>query len=202
MADQLATPEELASLLQQDLDASTANLVLNVATASVQEAAGNQRILQVIGDTANLTGLTDSWLDLPQIPVTVVTSVTLDGEVLTAGSPGDAGSTYRLRGSRLWRGCGWQTYVGEPSDVVVVNTHGYATGSQGLELARGATLSIAKGMYANPSGVAREQIDDYAVSYAKAAGEAAELMEAAPGLRAALRRKYGRRAGLVRIGGS
>lgn len=200
MADQLATPEQLASALQQDLDASTANLVINAATAAVQEAAGNQRILEVVGDTANLTGLTDSWLDLPQIPVTAVTSVTLDGTALTAGSPGDAATTYRLRGNRLWRGCGWQTYVGEPSDVVVVNTHGYAPGSQDLELARGAVLSIAKGMYSNPSGVAREQIDDYAVSYARAAGEASDLMEAAPGLRAALRRKYGRRIGLVRLG--
>lgn len=200
MADQLATPEDLASLLQQDLDASTANLVLDAATASVQAAAGNQRILQVVGDTANLTGLTDSWLDLPQIPVTAVASVTLDGATLTAGSAGDPATTYRLRGNRLWRGYGWQTYVGEPSDVVVVNTHGYAAGSQDLQLARGATLSIAKGMYANPAGVAREQIDDYAVSYARAAGEAADLIEAAPGLRAALRRKYGRRIGLARLG--
>lgn len=200
MADQLATPSDLAALLQQDLDASTANLVIDAATASVQEAAGNQRILQVANDTASLTGLTDPWLDLPQIPVTAVASVTLDGTAVTAGSPGGVWTTYRRRGNRLWRGEGWQTYAGEPSDVVVVYTHGYAAGSQDLQLARAATLSIAKGMYANPAGVAREQIDDYAVSYARAAGEASELMEAAPGLRTALRRKYGRRVGLVRVG--
>lgn len=200
MADQLATPEALASMLQQDLDAATANLVLDVATAVVQQAAGGQRILRVVNDTANLTGLTGSWLDLPQIPVTAVATVTLDGTAVTAGSPGDPPTTYRLRGNRLWRGCGWQTYVGEPSDVVVVNTHGYADGSQKLELAQGATLSIGRGMYANPSGIARESIDDYTVAYARAAGEAADLMEAAPGLKAALFRAYGRRGGLVRLG--
>lgn len=200
MADQLATPTDLAALLQQDLDASTANLVIDAATAAVQEAAGGQRILQVTNDTANLTGTTDSWLDLPQIPVTAVSSVTLDGVTVTAGSPGSAATTYRLRGNRLWRTDGWQTYIGEPSNVVVVNTHGYASGSQGLQLARGATLSIARALYSNPSGVASEQIDDYAVSYAKAAAEAADFLANAPGLRAALRRQYGRRVGLARLG--
>lgn len=201
MADQLATPESLASLLQQDLDASTANLVLDVSTAVVQEAAG-QRLVQVADDEMTLLGTTESWLWLPQRPVTAVTSVELDGDAVDEDAIGTVVAGYRRFGDRLWRCEGWQTYLYVPSTVVVINTHGYASGDQDLELARGATLSIAKGMYANPSGVAREQIDDYAVSYAKAAGEAADLMEAAPGLRAALRRKYGRRAGLVRIGGS
>ncbi len=194
MADQLATPEDLASLLQQDLDASTANLVIEAATAIVQEAAG-QRIVQVVGDTASLIGTTDSWLNLPQIPVTAVTSVTLDGALLSSGVPGSGGTTYRLKGNRLWRGDGWQTYCGEPSDVDVVYTHGYATGAQQLQLARGVTLSLAKTAYANPSGATREAIDDYQVAYEAAAA----ALEASPNLKAALRRQYGRRAGLVRI---
>lgn len=196
MADQLCTPEQLASALQQDLDASTANLWINAATAVVQEAAGNQRILQVVDDTATLLGTTDSWLDLPQRPVTAVTSVTVDGETLTAVTAGGNAEGYRRYGARLWRGCGWQTYCGEPSTVVVVNTHGYAPASQGLELARAATLGLAKQAYSNVGGATREQIDDYAVAYEAVTA----AIEASPNLKAALRRQYGRRAGLVRIG--
>lgn len=196
MADQLATPEQLASALQQDLDASTANLWLNAATAVVQDAAGGQRIVQVVADTATLLGTTDSWLDLPQIPVTAVTSVTLDGTVLAAVAAGGTTTGYRRHGNRLWRGDGWQTYCGEPSTVVVVNTHGYATGSQELELGRSAVLGLAKVAYSNPSGAKSEAIDDYRVAYEAVAA----ALEASPNLKAALRRQYGRRAGLVRIG--
>jgi hypothetical protein len=195
MADQLATPEQLASALQQDLDTSTANLWLNAATAVVQEAAG-QRIIQVVADTATLLGNTDSWLDLPQIPVTAVISVTVDGTALTAVAAGGSTAGYRRYSSRLWRGDGWQTYVGEPSTVVVVNTHGYAAGAQELELARSAVLGLSKVAYVNPSGAKSEAIDDYRVAYEAIAA----ALEASPNLKAALRRQYGRRAGLVRIG--
>ena len=193
MADQLATPADLASLLQQDLDASTANLLIECATAVVQDVAGGQRIVEVAGETLNILGLTDSWLDLPQLPVTAVASVTLDGTALTSGI---LPTNYKLRGNRLWRTCGWQCYVGQPSDVVVVYTHGYAVGSQELQLARNAVLSLAKLGYTNPSGVSSESIDDYNVSY----NAMAASLEASPFIKAALRKKYGRRAGLVRIG--
>lgn len=196
MADQLATPADLASALQQDLDASTANLWLDVCTAVVQGAADNQRIVQVVSDTTTIMGLTSQWLALPQIPVTAVISVTLDGTALTAVAPGGAVTGYRRVGNKLWRTAGWQTYVDEPSEVVVVNTHGYAAGSQDLQLGRGGVLSIAKLAYTNVGGVKSEKIDDYAVVYEAAAS----AMEASPNLRAALKRKYGRRAGLVRIG--
>lgn len=197
MADQLATPEQLASALQQDLDTATANVWVNAATAVVQEAAGGQRILQVTGDVITLTGTTDSWLPLPQLPVTAVTAVLLDGDALTVGAPGSGGLTYRRRGSRLWRGSGWQQYRGEPSEITVTYTHGYAPGAQGLELARSAVLGLARAAYANASGATREQSDDYQVAYERAS----VAMEANPYLRRALRRQYGQRAGLVRIGG-
>ena len=142
MADQLVTPEDLASFLQQDLDLATATLLIEAATAVVQEAAGGQRILQVAGDTATLIGTTDSKLDLPQIPVTAVTSVTLDGTALTAGSAGGVTSTYRRIGSKLWRTDGWQTYIGEPSTVVVVYTHGYPAAHQRLQRAYTERASV------------------------------------------------------------
>ena len=199
MADQLATLQDLADALQialADLPTSTGTLLLECATAVVQNAAGGQRIVQVVGDTANLTGTTDAWLDLPQIPVTSVASVTLDGVALTAGTAASASTTYRLRGNRLWRGDGWQTYVGVPSDVVPVYTHGYASGAQQLQLGRWAVLSLAKGQVPNPSGLQSESIDDYSVTFNAMTAQ----MEASPFLQRALRKQYGRRGQLVRLG--
>lgn len=196
MADQLCTPEDLASALQADLDASTATLWVECATAVVQAAAGGQRIVEVVDDPFQLLGTSDSWLDLPQIPVTDVASVVMDGEALTAGTPGDASSTYRKHGNRLWRGDGWQQYVQEPSLITGVNTHGYPAGSQELQLARSAAISIAQRAYSNPSGATRESIDDYTVVFEAMSAE----MDASPHLKAALHKRYGRRGGLVRIG--
>jgi hypothetical protein len=196
VADQLATLQDLADALQVPLasiPAGTGTLLLETATAVVQQAAGGQRIVQVVADTCSILSTTDSWLDLPQIPVTTVASVTLDGTALTAGIEP---TNYKLRGNRLWRSCGWQTYAGQPSDVVAVNTHGYAAGSQELQLARMATLSLAKLGFTNPSGVTSESIDDYNVSY----NAMAASMEATPFVKAALRKAYGRRGALVRIG--
>lgn len=193
MADQIATPDDLASFLQQDLDASTANLLLNCATAVVQEAAG-QRIVQVVNDPLTVMGTTDSWLALPQIPVTAVASVTLDGVTLTASAAGVDAGAYRRHGSRLWRTNGWQTYTGEPSTVVVTCTHGYQAGDYRLQLAVAHALALCAPFYDNPSGASSVKIDDYAATYA--AMQAA--MQAAPGGRAALRKAYGRRGAFSR----
>jgi hypothetical protein len=213
MADQLATPADLASLLQQDLDSSTATLLIECATAVVQQVSGGQRIVQVVGDSCSVLSTTDSWLSLPQIPVTTVTSVVLDGVTLTANTD------YKVFGDKLWRRFGWQNNMGwswgwdwnwrpsyadngtpytgqEPSLSVITYTHGYAAGSQDLQLARSAVLSLARSAYTNPSGVSSESIDDYHVSY----NAMAAAMETTPFVKAALRKKYGRRAGLVRIG--
>lgn len=198
MADLLATVVDLAARIRvpvSDLDATTATLLLECATAVVQEAAGDQRILQVTDDVTTLTGTTDSSLHLPQIPVTAVASVTLDGSAVTAGAVTSA-TAYKRFGNRLWRGDGWQVNTGAPSEVVVVNTHGYAAGSQNLQFARSAVLALLKGVYDNVSGATQLSIDDYSVAY-----EAVNVqMEATPYLEKALRKKYGHRGRPVRIG--
>ncbi len=204
MADKLATAQDLASALQLDYGALTAAqqatmaLWVECATAVVQGACGRvpQRILEVVDDTATLLGTTSRWLDLPQRPVTSIKSVTLDGVALVEGAAGSGGGTFRRYGSRLWRGDGWQTYVGEPSTVVVVNTHGYPSDDQGLMLSRSAVLGLSKTAWTNVGGLKSERIDDYAVVYA----EVAAALEASPPLAAALRRQYGAGAGLARIG--
>lgn len=195
MADQLCTPADLASLLQQDLDASTATLLVECATAVVQEAAGLQRIVQVVDDVATLIGTTDSFLELPQLPVTAVSSVTLDGSTVATGAL-TGGGNYKRFGNKLWRGDGWQLLCNVPSEVVVTYTHGFPALHQSLQLARSSVLALCAPFYDNPGGAASVKIDDYAATYDRMAAQ----MAADKSRRAALHRQYGRRGGLVRLG--
>jgi hypothetical protein len=213
MADTFATPSDLAALLQADIDTATATLLLEGAASLVQEAAGGQRITLVVDDsTGPLIGSTDSFFQLPQIPVVSVSAVDVDGTAVAAGTEG-----YKLIGNRLWRRSGWQANYGwsanygwhghdygpsvhyrsqDPSLVTVTYTHGLAPGDWRLQLARQASLMLAATPYGNPGGVVRLQIDDYQAQYEAMAAR----MEAAETLRARLRKQYGHRAGLVRLG--
>lgn len=191
MADQLATRVDLAAALQRDVDNASADLALEVATAVVQAAAG-QRIVLVTDDAVTVYGGTDQVLMLPERPIVSVASVTYNGTLLTQGT---ASGTWRLAADGLWRDCGWSKYCDGPVSTAVVYTHGYGLTDQKLQLARGVTLSIARGLFTNPDGAVREQIDDYAIAYA----EAEAAMDAAPGLAARLRKQFGLKAGMVRV---
>lgn len=196
MADQLATPSDLAALLQKAVDTASATLAVEVCTAVVQAAADGQRILQVIGDTEVIdldAGFCSSYLWLPQWPVTAVASAMVGVTAVTD-------FTVQLSRHRLWRAAGWRSttvpyWSSTPSTVTVVYTHGYTAGDQRLQLARGAVLSLARGLFDNPTAAASEKIDDYAVTYA--AAEAA--LEASPGLKKAIRKQYGPKARMVRV---
>lgn len=191
MADQLASPADLEALIQDDIDDTSAALAIEISTALVQSVV-RQRLVQVVDDTEIVYGGSDRTLVLSQRPVTAITSVTYGGALLAQGT---VSGMWRLTPGGLWRDIGWSECAWEPSPVTVVYSHGYAPGAQELQLARGFTLQLARGLFVNPSGVVREQIDDYQVAYA----ETAARMEASPGMVAALRRQYGRRAGLVRV---
>lgn len=194
--DRLATADSLAWLLQipvDDLDQAAAGVALEAATAVVQAAAGGQRILQVVDDQVTIYGGVGSYLDLPQRPVTAISSVTYGGVLLAAGT---ASGTWRAAPGGLWRDLGWAGACYEPSPVDVVYTHGYPDGDQRLQLARGATLSLARTVYANPEGTTSTRLDDYSEAFDKATA----ALEASRSLAAALRRQYGRRGALVRVG--
>lgn len=195
MADQLATALDLAALLQQDLDASTATLLVEIGTAVVQATVG-QRIVQVVDDVAVLD-LDEHdggpWLYLPERPVTAVSAVLVGSTPVTA----PVGYTTQLSRGRLWRSTGWRStllaYYDQPSTVTVTNTHGYAPGHQKLQLGRGAVLGLARPFYPNPSGAARITIDDYTEVYDAMTAR----MDASPFLQTALKRQYGRPVGSV-----
>lgn len=194
MADQLCAPEDLASILESDLDAYKAIMLVEAGTAVVQATTGRppQRILEVVDDPFELMGTTAAWLHLPQRPVSEVTTVTIDG-----GDDLVEGTDFKRFGSRLWRACGWATCWTEPSTIAGVYTHGHPTGDQGLELGRSAVISLIRGVYDNPGGAQRVAIDDYSASFAAMSAQ----MDASPFLQAALRRQYGAGAALVPVGG-
>ena len=200
MADRLCAPEDLASLLEKDLDAYKAIMLIECGTAVVQTAAGDQRIVLVTDDTFEVMGTSDSFLQLPQRPVSAVADVTIDGDAVTAGT---AWGNYKRFGSRLYRACGWASCWSQPSTIAGTYTHGYDVSApdpsdwpQDVQLARGAVLGLIRGLFDNPTGVSREAIDDYQVAYETMSA----AMDANPNLQAALRRRYGQSAGLVRIG--
>jgi hypothetical protein len=195
MADQLCAPEDLASMLEMDLDAYKAIMLVEAGTAVVQATAGRppQRIVEVLNDEfTDLMGTTASWLWLPQRPVSEVSSLTIDG-----GDELVEGTDYKRFGSRLWRRCGWAACAYEPSTIAGVYSHGYPEGDQGLELACGAVIGLIKGVYDNPTGSTRVAIDDYSAAY----GALSAQMDASPFLAANIRRQYGAGAGLVPVGG-
>jgi hypothetical protein len=192
VADQLATPADLASAVQVDVDTASAALAIEVATAVVQAAAG-QRIVRVVDDSEVVYGGSDRYLVPKERPVISVASVTYNSVLLTQGT---ASGTWRLSANGIWRDLGWTDCAWEPAPgTVVIYTHGYLPTDQGIQLGRGVALSLGKGLFVNPSGVVREQIDDYQVAYA----EAAAALEATPNIIALLRRQYGSKAGMVRV---
>ncbi|MET0418388.1 MAG: hypothetical protein ABW022_20445 [Actinoplanes sp.] len=194
MADTLATPGDLAAVLQKSFTAeetATATVWLEAATAVVQAAAG-QRIVRATTTDGEVWGGTDQVLVLPERPVISVASVTYAGSLLSQGT---ASGTWRRSAEGIWRDLGWAEVYGEPQSTLVTWTHGYLASDQGIQLGRGTVLSLARAPFENPSGVASEKIDDYSVAYEKAAA----ALEAKPSLMALLRKQYGRKAGMVRI---
>lgn len=160
MADQLITPSELASALQQDVDTATATLLIELATGKVQAAAGQRLVAGTDTITVDVPwGDCGVWLELPQRPIRSVASVLIDGV---------ADTSWRLREQKLWRLNGWSLNSSYPSQATVTYTRGYLAGSQGLQLARGICLGLAMAGYGNPGGATSEAIDDYRVTYAEA----------------------------------
>jgi hypothetical protein len=180
MADQLVTPEELASFLQRDLDLATAQLLIQMATGKVQAAAGQLLIQGTATVTIDVDICDfDPWLPLPQMPVRSVASVLIDGV---------ADTSWRLRKQMLWRLNGWSTNGSAPTQVTPTFTYGYPAGAQKLQLARDFTLALAGLGYGNPGGaVSSEALDDYKIDY----NTANSLMVVSDGMRDQLRAAYG-----------
>jgi hypothetical protein len=185
MADQLVTPQELATFLQLTYASLTSGqqatlaMLAELATAKVQDAAGQL----LVEGTATVTidvGMCDNdqYQPLPQSPVRSVASVLIDGVADTA---------WRLSSQQLWRLAGWNTNPSAPTQLTVTFTYGFAAGAQALEPARGYVFALAAGVWGNPAAVQSEQLDDYRISYA----DADALMVVPDAMRESLRNAYG-----------
>jgi len=163
---------------------------LAAASAAVRDAAGCSITRQV--STVTLWTEASRRIELPARPVRGVTSVTLDGVVLT---------DWHLRGSSLWRVTPWQAQGNIPSELVVTFDHGYdAVPADVVDLVCsivGAGLaSIAEGFKAH-TGTEYESIDDYRTGYTKGADAVVSVMELPDRTKAALRKRFGSGGAMV-----
>lgn len=148
MADLLAPYPDLVTWLGvTGLSLERAMLALETATGWVQDHTG-QRLTPVTGDTVTLTaGWPTQELELPERPVTSVTSVTVSGVTYSAASDF---TLYQNTLQTGWYDAGrrgrWSYW---PQFVTVVYSHGYSTCPQGI---RGVILSAAARIIGNPEG--------------------------------------------------
>ena len=190
MADMLVDPDDLVAYLDGAVDGVEAARLARLATSIVQDAAG-QRLVAVADDAVTLMGTTESWLALPERPVTDVAGVSVDGEEVT---------DYKRFGARLWREQGWSGSVYEPSEVAVVYSHGYAADDPELEYARTVAMGTAQLLAENPTAATGFSIDDYREQYSQSSEGASSMLIVPRRVQQQLRRHYGARAGLVRVG--
>jgi len=156
-----ASPSELASYLQMDLDTATATLVLTVVSAQFSLAADTQFASTAV--TYTTFGTWHTSIVLPFRPVIAVQAVRISGVTVTG---------YTLIRNVLYRpagfGIGTQFYAVPPDAVQVDLTHGYTTVPDDV---KAAVLDTAAQAYAVPvAAVTSESIDDYSIKFAASGG--------------------------------
>ncbi len=152
-----ATPDQLAAWMglppftPESEDEIRAQLLLDVATGKIDDELGQSLVLGPTVD--DLDGAGSDVLVLSRWPVTAVTSVTVDGELL---DPADyewetAGLLRRKRG--CWALC---------DEVTASFTAGYNPVPNSVV---GLCLELASGSWDNPTAKKSERLADYQVSY-------------------------------------
>lgn len=157
-----ATPSDLASLLQQDVDTATATLVLTKASAMF-DARARTHWGGTLSVTYSKPGRGAIELVMPLGPLVAVSAVRVAGVTLTPGTD------YTVIEQSLYRRTGFGIPWRYPPDLVEVDyTYGYA-GTVPDDVAA-VVLETAAAAYANPVKASRESIDDYMVQYGPAIG--------------------------------
>ncbi|MGY3341200.1 hypothetical protein ACVW0K_007393 [Streptomyces filamentosus] len=159
MATPWATPEELrAHLRLAAIDTDQAATAIAEAQTVIRGGI-RQYVDQVEADEAFLVGNGRTVINLPEMPVTTVASVSQDGTALTAGTD------YRVnRHGILTRlgGC-WPL----DADVEVTYTHGYADADRPAVFKQ-VCLQVAGRAWVRPStAVSAESLGDRSVTYDK-----------------------------------
>ncbi|WP_228181987.1 hypothetical protein [Streptomyces anulatus] len=153
MADPWATPEELRLHLRLPvIDAEEAAVIIATAERTVRGDL-EQTIDAVAGDVIGLVGNGRQVINLPEMPVTLVSSVTVDGTLLGTGA---------------WRANRYGILTGRwplDADISVVYDHGYAVIP---EQVKAVCLQVAGRAWVHArSAVAAESLGDRSVTYDK-----------------------------------
>lgn len=152
-----ATPAELASYLQRDLDTATATLVLQVVSARFAELAHTRFEVTAVTYRTRASGA--PVVILPYWPVVAVSAVRVNGVAVV---------DYTLLNGTLYRLARFGSCLSFPPDVVEVDlTYGFAAVPDDV---KGAVLESAGLAYQNPERVMSESVDDYQVRYAAESG--------------------------------
>ena len=151
-----ATPAELASHLQQDVDTASATLALNIASGKIRDHCG-WSITQESNVSFTLDGSDDAGaLWLPSLLVTAVASVVEDGRTLAVGTEFDWTSYGKLiRVGRCW--------TRKPRSVITTITHGYATSP---DTVKGVCLDLAGRRLDNPTTLRSYTVGSVSETYA------------------------------------
>lgn len=141
-----------------DTDVARAALDLDVACDKIRDYL-HQQIDAVAADAITLFGTDTRALILPELPVTAVTSVTLDGEALTDWTV----DAYGL----LWRDD--PAYWARGYQYDIVYDHGYAT-EDIPSILKVVAFQLTYAGSVSSSGIRQESIADYSVTYATESG--------------------------------
>jgi hypothetical protein len=145
-----ATPADLASYLKQDVDTSTATLLLQIASELFAQAAHTR--FEATTVTYQTQGSDGNVLVLPFQPIISVAAVRIAGVAVT---------DYTRIGQIMYRVTRWGGYIYPPPLVEVDLTHGYASPGDDV---KGAVLETAATAYQSPDpSTVSESIDDYSV---------------------------------------
>lgn len=179
-----ATVDELAEELEVTFTESQERKAfrrLESATGAIQEFT-HLTISKVTGDVVPLTGNWGRRLVLPEVPVSAVSSVVIDGETLTSGED------YTFDGIRtIYRGVlesplldtierepAGEGHWGGPECIITVTyTHGW---DPIPPVVRGICLAMAARGWSAPTGVQQETIGGYSVTYGTSAVSGANVL--------------------------
>jgi hypothetical protein len=159
MADMLATPEDLATHMQQDVDTASATLALELATGAIQDALG-WRILQETVTGRSILPLGPGGL--LQLPTAYLTALALTEGGITLVD----GRDYSWTPSGLVTRMGWGApYVFPLASVVpwraypilATYTHGFVASSVPQAI-RGVCIQVATRLFDNPTGLRSENV--------------------------------------------
>jgi hypothetical protein len=150
-----ATIEELAAYTGREIaeDNASAALALSMASDAVR-AYCMQNISAVANEEYTAEGPNSRVILLPEVPVTAIASVEIDGTALETTE-----YTWTRTGILTKLANIWQT---ETADVIITYSHGYATTPGPV---KAATLSLAARILDAPAGVKQETIGAYSVTY-------------------------------------